>query len=43
MLLKLDFVDIWISKIISVVSSVTYYIAQDSEEFGPIVPSRGLR
>lgn len=42
-ILKLGFSEACVSKITKIISIVSYYFARGAEEFGPLVPGRGLR
>ena len=42
-MLKMGFTPTFVDLIMLCVSTVTYKFPCDGEEFGPIVPSRGLR
>ncbi|KAJ8755052.1 hypothetical protein K2173_016557 [Erythroxylum novogranatense] len=43
LMLKLGFDDIWVSKVMNIVTSVSYHFIRGSDEYGPLIPSRGLR
>ncbi|XP_012086038.1 uncharacterized protein LOC105645129 [Jatropha curcas] len=42
-MLKMGFIEEWVSKLMRVVTTISYYFVRGSEEFGPLIPSRGLR
>lgn len=42
-LMKLDSLILWVERIMQIVASVQYYFLRDGEEFGPLIPQRGLR
>ncbi|KAJ8754033.1 hypothetical protein K2173_001931 [Erythroxylum novogranatense] len=40
---KLGFHESWVSRIMNIVTSVNYYFVRGNEEYGPLMPNRGLR
>ncbi|KAJ8765399.1 hypothetical protein K2173_012096 [Erythroxylum novogranatense] len=42
-MLKLGFHESWVSRIMNIVTSVNYYFVRGNEEYGPLIPNRGLR